>query len=504
MPALHLPRVRRLPGWRLLQGKSLFFKYFFTCTAIILLGFLFLGTALTVFSVQYSDSERKKLNLTSAQSISSLTTVMYERSDFDNNQLMVNILGYSQEVLRQATETDYYIVDMNGQVVQNTRQRYTVLSSPNAAVPVSIVKKVTGNPQSVFKNGYYEIGTLGGFFGKTCSTVGVPIFYNGNVIGVVFASSKASNLLHYMYDVIRMFLLCMFGALLFSFVVIYILTARLVRPLNQMSRAAKSFSKGDFSIRIPVDDNDEIGQLAVAFNNMASSLASLEEMRRSFVANVSHELKTPMTSIAGFIDGILDGTIPPEKHSYYLSIVSQEVKRLSRLVRSFLDIARIEAGEMKLSLSQFDVAETARRVVIGFEKQIGEKNLEIAGLDTDRAYLVSADADKTHQVIYNLVENAIKFSSPGGRIEITLVSRDKKVYVGVKNTGMGIPLKDLPYVFERFYKTDKSRSLDRKGVGLGLYIVKSMVDLQGGDISVKSEEGKYCEFVFTLPKAESR
>lgn len=493
--------IIRYHGWRFLKGKTVFRKYFITCTSILLLVFVFLGTALIIFSLQYSDSERKKLNLTSAQSISNITSIMTERGNSGNQQIMLSIMSSAQDIMRQATEADYYIVGIDGNVIESSRQRYTVVSSDTAVVSPNIMKIFSKNPQEVYRDGYYEIGTLGGFYVNRCSTVGVPIVYNGSVIGAVFVSSKANNLVHYMYDVIRMFLICIAFALLFSFVIIYILTAKLVRPLNQMSQAAKSFSKGDFSIRVPVEDNDEIGQLAVAFNNMASSLASLEEMRRSFVANVSHELKTPMTSIAGFIDGILDGTIPEEKQSYYLMLVSNEVKRLSRLVRSFLDIARIEAGEMKLNLTQFDVAETVRRVVIGFENQINQKNLEILGMDSDKSFPVMADADKTHQIIYNLMDNAIKFSNDGGQIEINVVSRDKKVYIGIKNTGMGIPLKDLPYVFERFYKTDKSRSLDRKGVGLGLYIVKSMINLQGGDISVKSEEGKYCEFVFTLPKA---
>jgi signal transduction histidine kinase len=185
-----------------------------------------------------------------------------------------------------------------------------------------------------------------------------------------------------------------------------------------------------------------------------------------------------MTSIAGFIDGILDGTIPQEKESYYLTLVSDEVKRLSRLVRSFLDIARIEAGELKINPTEFDVMETVRRVVIGFEKSIDDKSLDIHGMDTD--------------------DNAVKFANPGGFLELNVVSQDNKVYVGVKNSGMGIPANDLPYVFDRFYKTDKSRSQDRKGVGLGLYIVKTVLNMQGEDIVVKSVEGEFCEFVFTL------
>ncbi|MDR3551654.1 MAG: HAMP domain-containing sensor histidine kinase, partial [Clostridia bacterium] len=296
----------------------------------------------------------------------------------------------------------------------------------------------------------------------------------------------------------RIFIICSLIVLLLSFVIISLVTARLVRPLREMSAAAKSFAKGDFSKRVPVYDKDEIGQLASAFNNMASSLTSLEDMRRSFVANVSHELKTPMTSIAGFVDGILDGTIPPEQQNHYLHIVSDEIKRLSRLVRSLLDIASLEAGSFTFSKTDFDAAETIRRVLIGFEKQIDHKGLSVSASGLDDALLVNADPDITHRIIYNLIDNAVKFANDNGSIEINAAPSDGRLYIGIKNTGMGIPEKDLPFVFDRFYKTDKSRGLDRNGIGLGLYIVKSTLLLMGEDIVVKSVEGQFCEFVFTL------
>jgi signal transduction histidine kinase len=218
---------------------------------------------------------------------------------------------------------------------------------------------------------------------------------------------------------------------------------------------------------------------------------------------VSHELKTPMTSIAGFIDGILDGTVPEEKREYYLNIVSDEVKRLSRLVHQFLDIARIEAGELKINPTQFDVEETVRRVIVGFEYAINEKKLVVRGLDesADVQMMVYADPDLTHQTLYNLVDNAVKFADNGGYIEINVVRRGKQVYISVKNSGMGIPQQELPFVFNRFFKTDKSRSFDRKGVGLGLYIAKTVLNIQKEDIVVKSVEGEFCEFVFTLRSA---
>ncbi|HEX3027432.1 MAG TPA: HAMP domain-containing sensor histidine kinase [Clostridia bacterium] len=480
---------------RLFRDKSVFKKYFITCTAIMLSCFLFLGTVLIIFSVNYSNDQRQSTNFNCARAIKNLyTNILTNNFIPSSDQGMSAILDYSQQLTSLIGEVDSYIVDSKGNVLGHSQQSFTrtVLNR----VPQSIMDSFSKG-----KKEYREIGTLGGFFDSSYNTVGVPIVVENQIVGAVFVSSRANNLLKYMYDMFRMFLLCIFISLVFSFVIIYFVTAKMVKPLRDMSRAAKSFSKGDFSIRVPVEDKDEIGQLAVAFNNMATSLTSLEEMRRSFVANVSHELKTPMTSIAGFIDGILDGTIPENKQEYYLTIVSNEVKRLSRLVRSFLDIASIESGEIKINPSEFDVAETVRRVIVGFEYTINEKKLDIRGLDSDWQFKVVSDSDLTYQIVYNLVENAIKFANENGYIEIKLAEKNKKVYISVKNSGMGIPQGELPYIFDRFYKTDKSRSLDRKGVGLGLYIVKSVLNLQGQDILVKSVEGEYCEFVFTLAKA---
>ena len=277
----------------------------------------------------------------------------------------------------------------------------------------------------------------------------------------------------------------------------------MTKPLREMAAAAKSFSTGDFSVRVPAEGEDEIAQLARSFNHMADSMADLESVRRSFIANVSHELKTPMMTIGGFIDGILDGTVPEEKRKQYLEIVSEEIKRLSRLVKSMLSIARIEAGDMKMNPTDFDVNELVCRTVFAFEQKIEEKKLEIMGLESDEV-LVKADNDLVHQVVYNLIDNAVKFVNEGGIISFGFEQKDGKVFVSVKNTGEGIAQQELPRLFDRFYKTDKSRSLDKTGVGLGLYIVQTIVNQHKGDLIVKSVEGEYTEFTFSLPASDAK
>lgn len=261
-------------------------------------------------------------------------------------------------------------------------------------------------------------------------------------------------------------------------------------------------AKGDFSKRIPVTSDDEIGELAVSFNQMTNSLARLEGMRKSFVADVSHELKTPMTTIGGFIDGIIDGTIDEGKQKYYLSLVSDEVKRLSRMVESMLSLSRLESDEFFLKPEKFDFRDLLLSVVISQEQRIEKKELEIKGLDGVCSATVYADRDLIHRVVYNLVDNAIKFTDSGGVLSFSLEVDSQNMSFTVKNTGNGIPKSELPYLFERFYKVDKSRSANKKSTGLGLYIVKTIVKKHNGTITVRSLENEYTAFTVSLPLAK--
>ena len=279
----------------------------------------------------------------------------------------------------------------------------------------------------------------------------------------------------------------------------YFITNRIVRPLKKMTIAAKSFAEGDFASRVEVNDrNHEVAELAVAFNNMADSLESLEKMRNSFLANVSHDLRTPMTTISGFIDGITSGAIPEDKHEYYLGIISNEIHRLSRLVSQLLDISRLESGERKFDYVDFDIAEMARIILISFEQKIEDKRLDVEfDAEFDGMY-ARADKDAIYQVLYNLCHNAIKFASEGGKFRISVSKiTDTKLKVVVYDQGQGIDPEEANMVFDRFYKTDKSRGLDKTGVGLGLYICKTIIDAHGETIGVEAGKND-CEFWFTI------
>ena len=272
---------------------------------------------------------------------------------------------------------------------------------------------------------------------------------------------------------------------------------------------AKRITEGDFSDHLTVDGDDEIAELAQSLNSMSRSLQKLEDMRSSFVANVSHELRTPMTTISGFIEGILDGTIPPDKQEQYLKIVLSETKRLAKLVSDMLMVSKMNAQKGTLELLPFDINEMIRLTVIKMQQRIEEKNIQMAVIFAEDTTLVMADKDSINRVLTNLMDNAIKFCDEGRKIIIEVKNDPKdsqKIDVSIYNEGLGINKDEIEYIWERFYKTDKSRSTDKKGVGLGLYIVKNIIAAHNESIiaesgSVEGENINYVRFVFTLTRA---
>ncbi|MBO5670370.1 MAG: HAMP domain-containing histidine kinase, partial [Clostridia bacterium] len=355
------------------------------------------------------------------------------------------------------------------------------------------------------KDNFFVVNDFGDLYTESqYVTGGAMRSAGGKTTGYVVVSSSATALGAYIMDNLRIYMLSAVVVLMLAFVALYLMTYRLVRPLRQMAAITRSFSNGDFSGRVKVRGHDEVAQLAHALNGMAVSLSSVEDMRRSFVANVSHDLKTPMTTIAGFIDGILDGTVPSEKRREYLKIVSEETKRLSRLVSTMLDLSRIDSGQLKIAPVSFDLTSMVCSTILSFERRVEDKHIVVKGLEECAPQTVYADYDLLQQVIYNLLDNAVKFTEEGGTISVGIRGAEDYTECTLRNTGSGIPAAELPQIFERFYKSDRSRGLDKQGTGLGLYIVKSVINLHGGDITVHSTEGQYTEFVLRLPCSQKK
>ena len=349
------------------------------------------------------------------------------------------------------------------------------------------------------------ITSLGGFYGSAHYVVAQPITIGtaARVVGYVFVATNSATIIDGWRTFVWVFLAASAAVMMIALLLSLVTSKRMAQPLDEMAVAAKKFAHGDFSARVTDDGRtDEVGALISAVNTMADSLETSEQRRNAFIANVSHELKTPMTTIAGFADGILDGTIPTDQEDKYLATIADETRRLSRLVRSMLDMSRLEStGEDLTRRREFDISEKIVSTMLSFEARADDKQLDVDLQLPEDSMQVLADPDAITRVLYNLMDNAVKFAAPGSTLCVSLWKSEGKAYVSVRDHGETIPPDDLPFIFDRFHKSDRSRSLDRDGVGLGLYLVKSILDAHGEDIAVTSRDG-VTEFVFTLTLAK--
>ncbi len=293
-------------------------------------------------------------------------------------------------------------------------------------------------------------------------------------------------------------------ALIGSGVVSYYTAYHVINPFVEMNTAVQCYSRGDFSTRIPVEGRDEAAQLGKSLNEMAEQLRGLEETRRSFVANVSHELRSPLTSMKGFLEAMQDGTIPEENYPEYIGIVLNETRRMVTLVNDLLDLARIESGTIQLHFEVFDINELIRRTLLTFEARLVENEMEMEVRFAQEQCSVYADPAQIGQVLRNLIDNAIKYSPKGRSLFVSTYSMRKTVYVTVRDNGIGIPQEDVPHVFDRFYKVEKAHTpTPQMGSGLGLSIVKRIIESHGQSITVRSARGRGTQFTFTLERASA-
>lgn len=477
--------------------KSVFSKYLSIISLVVLVGFLAMTLMQTVLTANALADEKQVLLTENAENIARQTALTATVSPSPGNGVVYHLdenrLSPLLNLLAESIDATVLVTNAEGRVLLTAGEEGTPFYAGSTALQGVVPKVKEQQP-------FYEVGTLDGVYARSYYTAAVPVTVKDQVVlGYVFAAAPADAFAQTVRSNIRIYILSTLGALLFSMAFVWLMTDRFVRPLRYMAAATRRFAQGDFSARVKVRGKDEVAELGHALNNMAVSLSSVETMRRSFIANVSHELKTPMTTIAGFVDGMLDGTVPADKQQHYMRIVSDEVKRLSRLVRAMLDLSRIDSGELKLNTVSMDLTEVVCKVLVASEQRIEERRLTVTGIDACERVEVQGDYDLMNQVLYNLVDNAIKFTDEGGCIDIRLRRADGRAYVLIRNSGEGIPADEMPRIFERFYKSDRSRGLDKNGVGLGLYIVHTVIRLHGGEIGVRSVPGEYTEFSFWIP-----
>ena len=468
--------------------RSYYFKNFITVAALVLLSFLILSASFVLVGRTYALRERRETIEGNAIELSRLASAYARDGSLEDWNFRIMLTA-----IARSTGNLCFVTDDGGTVVTCSD------AEPNCAhigktVPAEVMDSLRQ------KNYFSELSGLGAVCSETGYVAALPILsQTGSMSGYVFAVSSVSGVVEAWRSIMNTFLMMALIIMCLALILGFFSAKLRAKPINEMADAALKFAHGDFSARVSDGDrDDEIGALAASFNQMAESLEQSEQRRSDFIANVAHELKTPMTTISGFADGILDGTIPYEKQARYLETISSETKRLNRLVRSMLELSRMESGSpAELRSKSFDASEVLAQALLLFESKINDKRLEVDALLPEDPMLVCGDRDAISQVMYNLLENAVKFSDPGSTLGVSLFKQGGKAYVSIKNHGPTIPEEELPLIFDRFHKTDKSRSIDRDGYGLGLYIVKTILGNHGEDIAVTSRDG-VTEFVFSL------
>ena len=475
------------------QFQGLYWRQMFVTAGMVLLTLLLLGASFFSLSYNYARGQKSEEIMAKARVMSQLSINYLENGRYMDIEDLRSDPDFQQLATFAAIVSDvhFMICDTEGHVLLTTDQS---LEGKVVTMPESMSREILEKGASARRD------SLGGLYESRRFVVGVPAVNpeTQEVVGEVYGVSTTSSLDSMWQGFIGLFFMTAFVVLMISFMASSITTMRQVQPIREMVQATRRYAEGDFDIRMnDYGRDDEIGELAASFNAMAESLQQTERQRREFIANISHELKTPMTTIAGYTDGILDGTIPPEREKQYLQIISDESRRLSRMVRRMLDVSQLQAIDPLKSGSHFDICESMRRVLISMEKKITDRDLDVDADIPEEPILVLGDNDMITQVIYNLLENATKFARSGSTLYLGVTTIDGKARVTVRNLGDTIPAEELPLLFERFHKSDKSRSEDKDGVGLGLYIVKTILEQHKEKINVTSENG-VTTFTFSL------
>ena len=414
---------------------------------------------------------------------------------FGQDSSMLQYLSWKASVVYDEYGAYILVVDRANRVRDNLRSAY----AENPAFIASLNGKELAEALTKVRSGE-EIAVRQVVDGSPTFTVGVPFIQNGVVLGAVLIQTPAQVIEGSVAELIVPALLIALAALLVSGTGIFLLVHRVMRPLRELTGASRAMSEGNFAVRVRSGaDTPEIAELSTAFNTMADKLSAVESQRREFVANVSHELRSPITSIRGFIEGMEDGTIPAEEHPKYLAIVGSETRRLSKLIGDLLALSRLERADAALTLTDFDLCEMLRRAVIRRVSDLEKRRMEVCCDFAAEPCMVHADADRIEQVIVNLLDNAIKFTPEGGVITLaTSVSKDVCA-VTVADNGIGVSPEDRPRIFDRFFTADKAHTAG-KGTGLGLSICQRIMEMHGQSIRLlDTAEG--AAFTFTLPTA---
>ena len=476
-----------------MRKKSILTRNYFAAIAVFLVGIVMFALAFSGFSYRHIIEDKCATISSTAQVVANTAGAKSVDADLNDWDLRMTI-----STIAEAAGTHISICDTEGRV-SSCSDNDVFCSHIGSVLPMQTVSSLAANSAVCLRTDmetYFHVEKY-----VACSAVHSP--YSGEVIGYVVAAADVEGITSMWQEFFGIFVVIAAIIIIAVLIVYWFMSKEQLAPLGEMSAAARAFGKGDMTVRVSgYDRPDEMGELSEAFNQMADSLERSERQRKEFIANVSHELKTPMTTISGYADGLLDGTIPWENRERYLTVISDETRRLSRLVRRMLDISAVQGrNEDAVKNSRCNICETVRMAILSLEGRINAKGLEIEAEIPDDEIVVRGEQDGITQVCYNILDNAVKFAYEKSSVCVKIWKQESKVYVSIKNSGDTISENELPHIFDRFHKSDKSRSMDKDGVGLGLYIVKSVINSYGEKIMVRSENNE-TEFVFSLTIAE--
>ena len=475
--------------------KSISTAFFSMVSTLMVLGIVLMGCSEWVLFKNYFAKDRYE-TLDQVVNVAKRTAEYLVNSETMPQGAELDALNTKLEIIGESAEAYLFFTDRQGNVL--------IASDPakltTGTVPLDICQRANAVADPDARH-YHAFSDLGGALTEKSYIAAVETIDDQSLFsGWLFLCSSGAQLTDFKQQFWSNFLMSACVMLLCASVLTRLLMRQLTDPLQKVTDAAQRFGGGDLSVRVEgVEGDGEVADLARTFNQMAENIQSNDNSRGQFMGNIAHELRTPMTTIKGFVDGILDGTIPPEMQNHYLQLVSEETGRLARLIQNMLDLSKLESGEYQVNARMFNIWETLTGVALAAEQRINDGMIELEGLTMDEKVLVYADPDLIHQVAYNLLDNAIKFTPAGGTIRFSVEKLGPEAEISIWNSGQGISPEALPYVFQRFYKEDRSRGLHARGAGLGLNICKVLVNLSGGQIRVESQQGEWCRFVFTLP-----
>lgn len=471
-----------------MNKKSITYRLIIAFTATTGAVLILIGMILSFWVNKYYISERmdvleKQLSLIEHATISYLN---------QNSETSYEELQNIMDIVEVTTNKNSLILDSQGYIYAVSNEKFDNYKYTKTNISEKYLKSVS--------NGNSERFTFYNDDGIKLECYLKPISYNEHLSGAILMidNDEYVEAPSRIYATIWMSVVI---ALILSSVIMYYLARKiLIKPLEEINNGAKRLSRGDVSNRVKIKSNDEIGELAESFNIMASSLEEVDLKRRDFISNVSHELRSPITSIKGFISGILDGVIPKDKENYYLNVVNDEINRLARLVNELLDISSMESGKFKLNKVRVDINQIITLSILNLESKIKSKSMNVEVVFHDQYEYAIGDRDRLIQVVTNLIENAIKYGAENGEIKIDTYAKGDKVYVSVFNSGTNLSKEELSNIWDRFYKSDKSRT-NKISTGLGLSIVRLIMTQHGQDVWVKNIDNKGVNFIFTLEKA---